>query len=132
MLKYLAVLIFLFISVKIFIWSTNIDQTLTSGELQGFKIGDTHEQVYKAILESAKTTKYDNRVVLYNAELKGSKNPLILHYDIMETSFSQFEDKSEWILFFDSGYFFDSLNLYFCEKKLCKVRRKRTLFEWSY
>lgn len=130
-MKHISVIIALLtIIFAIFLWVSSIDDVKKEGEAYGFNFGSSKEQVFKQLMDVTSTIKYQERVVLFNKKLKEAKNPLIHKTNFSEGEFYLFKDKSEWNLFYESFYFFDSITLYFCENKLCKVKRKRAFLEW--
>ena len=129
MINFIKVLLIGVTVISGLIWGSSIDQSITDGEYDGFIIGSSKQSVFEALLRSKAEIRYDKRLVLFNEELKALKAPVILEKEIQQQDFYLLSDKSEWNLFFNSNYFYDSIRFEFCEERLCKIWRYRFYLE---
>lgn len=122
-------LVVILIGFGIFLWISSIDEEISSGEYHGFRIGSTKKEAYKILLASSNSLNLENKIVLFNDELKHNKTPVVIHPNFNNEEYYLFEDKNEWNLFLDSAYFFDNIRLSFCDETLCKIWRRRSYLE---
>lgn len=116
----LAIVVF---GYGVYLASTYIDETITTGTAYGFSIGDDKTVAF----DKAKTSYLSSEVyILYPLD----KNGYGPHERMTFTAddFKLVRDRDRWKLFFDKG-FFNSIELTFDQGKLVKVYRHRKNFE---
>jgi hypothetical protein len=116
----LAIVVF---GYGVYLVSTYIDETITTGAAYGFSIGDDKTGAF----DKAKTTYLDSEVYILHPLDKNGYGP---HKRMTFTAddFKLVGDRDQWKLFFDKG-FFNSIELTFDQGKLVKVYRHRKYFE---
>jgi hypothetical protein len=125
----ILIFIILIIGIGTFQWLSSIDEVITSGESDGFKIDDTKKEIYQVLFASS-AANYERRVVLFNEALKEKHEPVIINSVFNKEEFYLFEDKNEWLLSFDTAYYTDKVTLHFCDDKLCRIWRARSYLQF--
>lgn len=107
----------------VYLWATYIDETITSGEGYGLKIGDTKEQVYR----KARGLFKDKKVYFLHPMDKQNYGP---HKELKYSSedYEIIKDRSKWDFYFTED-FFDSIKLTFKDNYLIEIHRHRKKFE---
>jgi hypothetical protein len=127
-----SIFILMAIGFAVFVWSSAIDEKVTSGEAFGFKIGASKTEIFKTLPSSFYPASSKGDVVLFDVELYETNKimPTIIKSKFINKEFELFEAKNKWTLFLDSVYFFDNVALVFCDEKLCEIKRKRFYLEF--
>ncbi len=103
--------------------ATYIDETITSGEGYGFKIGETKEQVYHKVGELFK----DKQVYILHPLGKQNHGP---HKELRHTSeeYEIIKVRDRWDFYFTEDYF-DTIKFTFEDDHLVRIHRHRKYFE---
>ena len=106
-----------------YLWATYIDETITSGEGYGFKIGETKKQVYHKAGELFK----DKKVYFLHPIDEQNHGP---HKELRYSSdeYEIIKDRNKWNFYFTEDYF-DSIKLTFKDGCLMEIHRHRKKFE---
>ena len=106
-----------------YLWLTYIDDTISSGEGYGFKIGETKEQVF------------ERATMVFQGERMYVLNPLDkqgygVHEELefISEDYNLLKNRNKWEFYYTKGYF-DSIKLTFEKDKLVKIHRHRKKFE---
>lgn len=107
----------------VYLWATYIDETATSGESYGFKIGETKEEVFRKTGDLFK----DKKVYFLHPLGKNNHGP---HKELRYSSedYEIIKERNKWDLYFTEG-FFDSIKLTFEKDRLTEIHRHRKKFE---
>lgn len=125
------------IGLVVYYWATYIDDTTTRGNAYGFKIGESKHETYKKLPGNLRVLEENGGKVFFEIKstLQTSETLAVMPgFTVMveailhDIGFPYFKSQNAW-RFYVSGSYFNTLELKFCDDKLCEIYRHRKYFE---